>query len=332
MTVVLDRSALSAATVATQALPPAPARSVTVVVDGCCEVAPVVAAALQVRVMPRQVVVDGKLNTLDGERTLHPDCWPQPPHRIAPSPYRLGDLAAFYRSELEDGRSVLAIHLPSRLDRAAQVALAARSILLAGQSGERGAARVAIYEAAVTGPGLVALVEAAAGGAAAGMTLSQVLMLLERAHAAQSVVYLTSLAGPAAAVRHPQNGPGVGRIGSSEVWQPDRASGLLQRRARSFTLADRLFHPGGLLAKHEPTLVHTTSPALLERVNRGRAQADLPPLVASPGGCTLSLMFAHGTVAFTTLPDTAQLDHLIAIIRRVDQTAPAWSSHRRGGE
>lgn len=313
---------------------PAAQRQVMVVVDPCCEIDPAAIAALEVLVLPRTVRAGGRSVTLGPDQTLHHGCWPQPPRSIAPQPYALGELAQAYERVLRGGLSVLALHLPSRLDPTSRGALAARSILLAGQSYRAGCApRIAVYELPAVGSSFAFLVEVAARAAMEGMTLQQVLTLLDRLQIALRGHYLTGLMGPHAALRHRGRSPGVARVGSEQLWELDRASGQFACRARGWSLAGKLFRPHGLLAGLEPTAVCVWNSRLLDRVNAGRAQAQLPPLAAQPGGLSLAPLFPRGCVELAMLADQAQIIHIIDVIRRIDRPAPpSLGGVRRRGE
>ena len=270
--------------------------------------------------------------TLDADQTLHHSCWPQLPRRIAPAAYVLGDLAQAYGEILAQDMSVLALHLPSALDSAGRVALSARSIMLAGQrSSAAKAPRIAVYELTQAGAGFSFLVEAAARAAADGMSLQQVLTLLDRVQAATHSYYLTGARGPSETMRQPHT-PGVARIGSEQLWELDRATGLFACRARSWNLVQALFADDGPLGGGTPNAVWAQPPALLARLNAARARLQLPPLDAQPGGASLGIPFPHGCVELAMLPEQAHVDQIIEVIRRIDRTAApvAVATKRRG--
>ena len=306
-------------------------RQVQIVLDACCEVAPAEAAQLGVRLIARQAKIDGRVVTLDADQTLHYSCWPQPLRRIVPAPSVLGDLAQAYGDILAQDMSVLALHLPSALDSAARVALSARSIMLAGQrSSAAKAPRIAVYELTQTGAGFVFLVEAAARAAADGMSLQQVLTLLDRLQAATHSYYLTGARGPVETMCQPRT-PGVARMGNEQLWELDRSTGLFACRARSWNLVPTLFADDGPLGG-TPNVIWTQQPALLARLNAARARLQLPPLDAQPHGASLGIPFPHGCVELAMLPEQSHVDQIIEVIRRIDRTAaPAPVATRRRG-
>jgi hypothetical protein len=309
-----------------------PHRYVTVVVDACCELDPALAAEQGILLVPRVVRADRQTMTLNAERTLHYSCWPDPPRRLAPAPHALGDLAQAYDQVLCQGLSVLALHLPGRLDPTARLALAARSILMAGQRGDpEHAPRAAVYELAAAGLSFAFLVAAAARGAAMGLTLQQLLTLLDRLQAALRDFYLTGLRGPAEAMRLPGAPAGVARLGSTQVWELDHASGLFACRARSWGLTQAL-DPRGPLGLLEPTIVCGTDARQIERLNAARAAAQKDPLPIQPGGLSLKPLFSHGAVELALLPDEAHIEQIIDVIRRIDRSTTPLAHGRRWRE
>lgn len=295
-------------------------RKVVVAVDASCEIDPAVIARLGILVLPRPVFINGQAQTLDETCTLHHACWNGAPLRIALKSYDLGTLAQRYSSALAEGFNVLALHLPERLDPTTRLALAARSILLAGQSRASGSARrIAVYELAAVGRGFAFLVEAAAQGASEGMALHQIMTLLDRLQAALQGVYLTGLRGPIEKVCHPGRPAAGGWLGSEQIWTLDRTDGLFHCQARGWNLAQTLFSNGGALAGREDVMVRSTHPRLLERINAGRTQNGLPPLVAEPGGLSLTTLFPDGCVELACLPDVMHVARICDIIRRIDR-------------
>jgi len=299
---------------------PSALRKVAVVVDAGCEIDPAMIARLGILVLPRPVQVNGRMQTLDETCTLHHACWNSALPRITLKSYDLGTLAQRYSRALADGFSILALHLPERLDPTTRLALAARSILLAGQSRASGSARrIAVYELAAIGQSFAFLVEAAAQGASEGMALHQLMTLLDRLQAAQHSVYLTGLRGPFERVCHPGRPKEGGWLGSEQIWTLDRADGLFHCQARGWNLAQTLFSERGALAGREEVVVRSTNLRLLERINAGRAQNGLPPLVAEPGGLSLTTLFPGDCVELACLPDAAHIARIRDVIRRIDR-------------
>lgn len=299
--------------------PPAQ-RRVVVAVDASCEIDPAVIARLGILVVPRPVSINGRAQTLDETCTLHHACWNGASPRIALKSYDLGTLAQHYERTLAEGFSVLALHLPERFDPTTRLALAARSILLAGQSRTSGSPRrVAVYELAAVGQSFAFLVEAAAQGASEGMALHQIMTLLDRLQAALHGVYLTGLRGPLEKVCHPGRPKAGGWLGNEQIWTLDRADGLFHCQARGWNLAQTLFSEGGALVGREEVVVRSTHPRLLERINAGRAQSGLPPLAAAPGGLSLTPLFPGGCVELACLPDAAHITRIRDVIRRIDR-------------
>ncbi len=299
---------------------PSASRKVVVVIDASCEIDPATIAGLSILVLPRPVQVNGRKQMLDETCTLHHTCWNSAMPRITLKSYDLGALAQRYSRALADGFSVLALHLPERLDPTTRLALAARSILLAGQSRASGSARrIAVYELAAIGQSFAFLVEAAAQGASEGMALHQLMTLLDRLQAAQHDVYLTGLRGPLERVCHPGRPTTGGWLGNEQIWTLDRTDGLFHCQARGWSLAQTLFSSGGALAGRETVVVRSTHPRLLERINAGRMQNNLPPLVAEPGGLSLTTFFPGGCVELACLPDAANIARIREVIRRIDR-------------
>lgn len=295
-------------------------RKVVVVIDASCEVDPATIARLGILVLPRPVQVNGRKQTLDETCTLHHTCWNGAMPRITLKSYDLGTLVQRYSRVLTDGFSVLALHLPERLDPTTRLALAARSILLAGQSRASGSARrIAVYELAAIGQSFAFLVEAAAQGASEGMALHQLMTLLDRLQAAQHNVYLTGRRGPIGRVCHPGRLTMGGWLGSEQIWTLDRADGLFHCQARGWNLARTLFSDGGALARRETVVVRSTHSHLLEQINVGRGQNNLPPLVAEPGGLSLTTLFPGGCVELACLPDAVSIARICEVIRRIDR-------------
>lgn len=336
MTTVAERAVQVSAQLPSYHEAPAPVRrKVVVVVDACCEIDPSVAESLGILVMPRTVKVDRQTLTLDAELTLHHSCWSQPPRQITPAPYTLGELAQAYTQVLGAHMSVLALHPPGRLDGTVRVALSARSILLAGQQGAREQMpRVAVYELGAIGLSFTFLAEVAARGAAEGMTLQQLLTLLDHAQSAIACYYLTSKVGPVEALRKPVQGKHGGRSGNEQVWELDRfGGGLFACHARSRNLGRDLFGAGGMLAGDEPTTVRSSDQRFLDRINVARGQQQLPPLEAEPGGLTVRRYFPRGCIELALLPEGFDISRIIEVIRRVEQpsSAQTHSLHHRGG-
>lgn len=295
-------------------------RKVVVVIDASCEVDPATIARLGILVLPRPVQVNGRKQTLDETCTLHHTCWNGAMPRITLKSYDLGTLVQRYSRVLTDGFSVLALHLPERLDPTTRLALAARSILLAGQSRASGSARrIAVYELAAIGQSFAFLVEAAAQGASEGMALHQLMTLLDRLQAAQHNVYLTGRRGPIGRVCHPGRLTMGGWLGSEQIWTLDRADGLFHCQARGWNLARTLFSDGGALARRETVVVRSTHSHLLEQINVGRGQNNLPLLVAEPGGLSLTTLFPGGCVELACLPDAVSIARICEVIRRIDR-------------
>jgi hypothetical protein len=308
-------------------------RQVVVVVDACCDIDPAAAASLGILILPRAARADGRAITLSSEQTLHASCWPRA-QRIIPEPHALGTLAKIYERVLRDGLSVLAMHLPGRLDGTTRVALAARSILLAGRvSAAEPAPRIAVYEPAAVGQNFAWLVAAAARGAAAGLALHQLLTLLDRLQAAQRSVYLTGVRGPLERTRRPGRAARVARLGREQLWALDPADGLFVCQARGWDLARMLFRDGGPLHGVRPTAAYVYNTRLVERVNAGRAQAQLPPLEVHPGGLSLAPLFPGGCLEIAAFPDEEQIAHIADVIRRIDrprEDAPRGVRERGG--
>lgn len=295
-------------------------RRVVVAVDAYCEVDPAVIARLGILVLPRPIQVNGRTRMLDATCTLHAACWNGAPLRIAPKSYDLGALAQRYEYALAEGFSILALHLPERLDPTTRLALAARSILLAGQSRASGSdRRIAVYELAAVGQSFAFLVEAAAQGASEGMALHQLMTLLDRLQAALHGVYLTGVRGPIDRVCHRGRPKEGGWLGSEQIWTLDRADGLFHCQARGWRLTQTLFGEGGALAGRDDVVVHSTHPRLLERINAGRVQHGLPLLAAAPGGLSLTTLFPGGCVELACLPDAAHITRIRDVIRRIDR-------------
>ncbi|MGQ9528910.1 DegV family protein, partial [Chloroflexus sp.] len=294
---------------------PSASRKVVVVIDASCEVDLATIARLGILVLPRPVQVNGRKQTLDETCTLHHTCWNGAMPRITLKSYDLGTLAQRYSRVLTDGFSVLALHLPERLDPTTRLALAARSILLAGQSRASGSARrIAVYKLAAIGQSFAFLVEAAAQSASEGMALHQLMTLLDRLQAVQHNVYLTGLRGPLERVCQPGRPKVGGWLGSEQIWTLDRADGLFHCQARRRDLAQTLFSSGGALAGRETVVVRSTHPRLLERINAGRVQNNLPPLVAEPGGLSLTTFFPGGCVELACPPDSANIARIREVI------------------
>ncbi len=296
-------------------------RRVVVAVDASCEIDPAVIARLGILVLPRLVLANGRTQMLDETCTLHHACWNGTLPQIALKSYDLGTLAQHYERTLAEGFSVLALHLPERLEPTTRLALAARSILLAGQSRASGSdQRIAVYELAAVGQSFAFLVEAAAQGASEGMALHQLMTLLDRLQAALHSVYLTGPHGPIKKVCHPGRPAAGGWLRHEQIWTLDRADGLFHCQARGWSLSQTLFSAGGVLAeKGDNVVLHSTHPRLLERINAGRAQHGLSPLTAAPGGLSLTTLFPGGCVELACLPDATHIARIRDVIRRIDR-------------
>ena len=315
-------------------LEPAPARrEVAVVMDACCEIAPQLAAALGIVLIPRSARIDRQWLTLDPARTLHATCWERPPRRVAAGGFALGELAQAYRSLLDQGMSVLALHQPVRIDGALHTALAARSALLSGRRASPGEPpRIAVYELAHSGMAFTFLAEAAARAALEGLALHHLLALLDQLQVMTEASFLTGLYGPPAPARDPRRQPGVAPLGSEQLWRISRDTGRFVCHGRGWKLAGALFAPGGPLHGWEPTRVRSSHPGLAARLNAGRATLGLPPLEIEPAGPSLAALFPHGCVELVRLPDDTQIGQIIDVIRRIERPAPAPRRPRSIGE
>jgi hypothetical protein len=316
-----------------EAAKPASQQQVAIVVDACAELDPTFIARYGLHVMPRTVRVDGQTMTLGPQRTLHHSCWEQPPRRIVVQPYALGELAQFYGAILDRGLNVLALHPPTLMDRMAQQARTARSILLAGPSSATEVApRVAVQEIIAVGVVFAFLVEAAARGAAQGMALPQLLTFLDRLQATPRGYYITGMRGPVRQMRNKLRQAGVAPFGAEQVWELDYTSKRFVCRAR-VKRATLLFEPQQLLADVAPTHIRAFNTQLLTRLNAQRAKAEQEPLPVQPGGLSLMSCFPNGCIELAALPDEAHIEYILDVIRRIDR--PAAQSARgilkRGG-
>jgi hypothetical protein len=302
-------------------LPPT-ARSVVVVIDAWCEIDPAVAAQLNIVVLPREVKVDGQDQALDGQRTLHHSCWPQLPRMIAPKPLTLSAVARVYEQVLVHEFSVLALTLPERFDPTVAEALKARSILLAGQRSRKNPPpRIAVYELTTAGANFALLVQIAARAAAEGMTLRQVMVLLDRVQAEANSYYLTGTQGPPQAFCQTGRWSLRALPGQEQVWQIDGQHGRFVRRACRRGLTQKLFQKEGMLAGKEPAGVYSSDARLFARLNSGRTAAQQSPLVAHPGGLSLTPLFPKGCVELSWLPDKANIERICDAIRRIDTSS-----------
>lgn len=307
-------------------------RQVVIVTDACCELDPQLAATLGIMIMPRTALIDRQKITLDATRTLHPTCWEKPPRRVIAKGYTLGDLAPAYGQILDSGMSVLALHQPSRIDRAAHTALAARSVLLSSRrSTETAPPRIAVYELAHSGACFSFLIAAAARGAAEGLALHQLLTMLDQLQAMAQGYFFTSSSGPSHQMRQPGRQPGVARVGSEQIWHLSRDTGLFVCRARGWNLAKTLFSDGGMLNAWQPTLIRSSHPQFVKRLNAGRAALGLPPLEAEAGSAALTTIFSRGCVELVRLPEEQQITDIIDVIRRIERpNAPVRRSRSIG--
>lgn len=296
---------------------------VVIAVDACCEIEPAVAADLGLLVIPRELNANRRKILLDADRTLHHSCWPQPLGRFTATPYALGELVQLYEGFLRDGVSVLALHLPECCDGAVRIAAAARSILLASESSvRRNMPRVAVCELGAVGTGFSFLVATAARAAREGMSLQQLLTLVDHLHMMIGCSYFTGPAGPVKIIRGSSGPSGFGQFASQQLWEPDRAyRGAFVCRAASRHLARRLFAPGGALHGKTPACVRSTNPGLLDQLNTARVQTGLPRLEAQSGGVGLTALFPQGCVELTSLPEQAEIDRVIGVIQRFQPAA-----------
>ena len=320
----------------------APRRQVQIVIDAGCELAPEQLSALGMTVLPRAAKVDGRSVTLNDQQTLHHSCWPQPPRRVEWFAGAIGDLAQTYRAAQADGMSVLALHRPSALDPATRVALAARTITLAGRSTRDDGLRIAVYELTQIGTGFAFLVATAAQAAAEGMPLHQLLTLLDRLQAAMHSFYLTGMSGPHETMRQPKQSKTVARLGSQQLWELDGKDGLFACRARGWNAAKTLSEGSGVRGQGsgaesleasvmEPTVVVAQPAGLLDQVNRQRAALQQPPFTLQPGGASLAPLFPHGCVELAQFPDATHIAQITDVIRRIDRSTPVPATTRRRG-
>ena len=321
----------------------APRRQVQIVIDAGCELAPEQISGLGMTVLSREAKVDGRSVVLNDQRTLHHSCWPQPPRQVEWFAGALGDLAQTYRTAQAAGMSVLALHRPSALDPATRVALAARTITLAGRSTRDDGLRIAVYELTQIGTGFAFLVAAAAQAAAEGMPLHQLLTLLDRLQAAMHSFYLTGMSGPQETTRQPKQPQTVARLGSQQLWELDGKDGLFACRARGWNAAKTLAEGTGGKAQAvetgapeaavmlEPTAVVAQPARLLDQVNRQRAALQQPPFMLQPGGASLAPLFPRGCVELAQFPDATHIAQITDVIRRIDRSTPVPVATRRRG-
>jgi hypothetical protein len=261
------------------------------------------------------------------------------PRRVLPEDQTFGLLAEVYNQVLRNGMSALALHPPASWDGATRVALAVRSILLAGPHIKadldgRSQPRVGVYEAALAGRSFAFMAEAAARGAAEGLALHQIVTLLDQMQAALRSDYVSSAHGPAAHLRRPSGRFGGSLFGGVQAWTVDASQGVFVRQAGGGQLAPELFGPSGPLAGATP--IATCPPAgeaLLRRLNEGRAHMRLEPLAPQPGGLSLGPLFPHGCVELAVLPELAHVARIGEVIRRIDRhtAAPVYGVRQRGG-
>lgn len=312
-----------------------PRRQVVIAIDAYCEIAPTVAQQLGIVVIPRMTKIDNQQVVLNAEQTLHHSCWTQPPRRVVPALHTLGDLAQSYERVLNDGLSILAIHQPLRFDDAVHFALAARSILLAGpQSTREYPPRVAVYELGAIGAGFEFLVQIAARGAAKGMTLQQLLTLIDRTQSMLKSYYVTTRNGPAPNTRSTKRLPKGSLLGTEQVWELDQsAGGLFSCLSRRRHALQELFGPEGLFEDQEPHIVRTNNARLLERLNKARVLMKKEPFEVEPGGLAFTAVFPRGCIELTVLPNESEINRIVEIIRRIDRTVPApvRGLRQRGG-
>lgn len=313
--------------------PTLPARQVTVVVDACCEMLPERAAELGIVLLPRAIRADGRETQLGAERTLHADCWPQPPKRLVVLPQQMSLLATAYTTALHSGMAVLAIGLPSRLDNGTRQAQAVRSVLLAGShSVQAGRRRIGVVEASHIGHSLGSVVEIAGRAAAAGLALHQVVMLIDQIQAATRSWILTS-GSPQADTRLPEGRWTLRMPGEESLWSLDHNEGLFTRKAGGRGLARRLFDPAGPLHAQEAQAFGTGQSSLLASLNKGRAAQSLDPLDLQRGGLSLLPFFGRGSVELAALLPADYVDRIHAVIQRVEGPAPTpqYGVRQRGG-
>ncbi|NJM05289.1 TIGR04086 family membrane protein [Candidatus Gracilibacteria bacterium] len=294
---------------------------VAVVVDAASELDPALIAQHTIQVLPREALIDGKPTTLDAGRTLHASCWQSLPRRCVLQPHAFGALAQYYSALLASGMHVLALVPSAQINYVSQQSRAARSILLAGLPQTASATLpLAVYEVGIVGASFAFLVEAAARGAAQGMTLTQLLTFLDRLQPTLQSFYLTGLQGPIAALRHPTRASGVARFGIQQLWELDHSSRRFVCRARG-TIAAQLFAPDGPFAAAEASQVSVYKSRLLDHVNLGRAAAQRPALIAPPGGLGLMQSFPSGCVELALLPDDNHINYILDVIQRIDRPA-----------
>ncbi|NOK62381.1 MAG: hypothetical protein GFH27_549293n115 [Chloroflexi bacterium AL-W] len=310
-------------------------RQVVIAIDAYCEIAPHIAQQLGIVVIPRMAKVDSQQVILNAEQTLHHSCWTQPPRRVVPALHTLGGLAQSYEQVLNEGLSILAIHQPLRFDDAVHFALAARSILLAGpQSTREHPPRVAVCELGAVGAGFEFLVQIAARGAAKGMTLQQLLTLIDRTQSMLKSYYVTTRSGPIANTRSATRLPKNSLRGTEQIWELDQsADGLFTCLSRSRHALQELFSPEGLFGNQDPNIVRTNNTRLLGRLNKVRALMQKAPFEIDPGGLAFTSIFPHGCIELTVLPNESEINRIVEIIRRIDRTVPALvrGLRQRGG-
>lgn len=302
-----------------------------IVVDASCELDPALAQALNILVLPRSATIDGKRIRLNAQQTLHHSCWPTPPRKVVCEPVALSELSAAYQQVLGDGLSVVALLLPAALDPTTRTVLTVRSILLASIDGRiRPAPRIAVCEIASIGAGFARLVELTARGAVEGFDPHQLHTLLDRLQVTLRSVYLTGPAGPPRSLCLKGSPTAMlSALIGEQLWTIDRGLGVFKRQLGRHNLATTLFQAGILAADFSPEIVTVTQPALLDRVNTGRVQQQLPALEAQPGGFSLNTYFPHGCLELAALLDAERIEQLMNVIRRVDQPGRTSRSGRR---
>ncbi|MBC8162649.1 MAG: hypothetical protein H7Z42_15670, partial [Roseiflexaceae bacterium] len=217
------------------------------------------------------------------------------------------------------GQSVLVIQPVSQYDPAGRAALAARSVLMADGAFAHSTARVAVYEPAALGAGYTYLVLAAARAAANGLGLAQVVTLLDQLQVEVRALYVTGSRGPIERVRLRQ--PNGFQLGGQQLWQIDRASGMLGRLAGSWSVIKALTAPESPLSTRQPDCVSFSDGRLLQALNRELGKAGQLGLAASQAGVGLNSTFPSGCVELTWLPEQAHVAGIIAIIERINRPA-----------
>ena len=291
--------------------------SVKVVIDSYSEIDPALAASLDLLLIRRQVIADGKLVELGPERTLHPLGWETRPRQCQPQPVALAHLAEGFQQVISQGQSVLALQPPRQLDPTIVEAFKARSIVLAGLSATRHAPpRIAVCELNVTGMGFVYLVMLAGQAAREGMALHQIVTLLDRMQSELRVAYLCQKSGPCAALQEPTKGT-VSWPFQVQLWQRN-AQGLLKRVVNGQSAHARLWAADGPLSGYEPDHILSTDLGLFDKLNERRLAMGRKPWVASGGGLSLQPLFRHGAIECTVFPAPERVKRVSTIISQID--------------